>query len=334
MNKLISSLNYNDAILITAPPGWGKTYKLLHAIQKTKRKTVFIFPLRALCDEVHLSAVSKNIRVLNLRSMEDYQSLSSVSYELVVVTPELFKFCDELSDFLFVIDEFHLFYYWGDTFRERMQEMYMELTSYSVPVMFLTATLGESQYKRLRTELALNYENIYHLNMGNQTLMNLPRKVFYYPRFFRKWLDEDYCFAAKRGTSLIFCQYRDEVKEIASHLKNHGHTVLSCVGGEAAMFIQQLNSLKKVDFIVATSVVSHGVNLPKIRNIYFTYNVQNLDFYLQMLGRGGRAGEGFNVHVLSTQYFSKKTIVMGFLGILTKRLGNKINSYIYYLYAH
>ena len=331
MKDLIDCLTFEDALIITAPPGWGKTYKLLDGIKNSNRKVLFIFPLRALCDEVEISAQNMSIDVLNIRSNKDLKVLNSKKFQLVVSTPELLENGSELfQDYLIVLDEFHLFYYWGDSFRERMLSMYFEFTSFGLPIIFLTATLSNELKLRLEKELEFNYENIHHLNMGNQKLKNLPSNLLFYPRFLKKWLRDDFMFSKKVGISLVFCQYREEVKQCEKQLKKLGHTVLSCIGGEASDFVNKLNHTENIDFIVATSVVSHGVNLPNISKVYFTFDVKNIDFYLQMVGRGGRAGEKFELHTFNNNYFSKNQLLYGFLCILIKRLRNKINSLIYY----
>ena len=54
----------------------------------------------------------------------------------------------------------------------------------------------------------------------------------------------------------------------------------------------------RLDLIVATTAISHGVNLPEIHRIYFAYPFKNRDFWIQMVGRGGRKGECFQVHTM------------------------------------
>jgi superfamily II DNA helicase RecQ len=334
MIDILENIQIEDALILTAPPGWGKTYKLLKAIKSSSRRVVFIFPLRALCDEVYLKALEFKIPTINLRAQKDNELISEGNYDLIVATPELVRFSNMLVDRIFILDEFHLFYYWGDSFRERMQEVYMELTSYSVPVVFLTATLGDELKARLVTELELNYENIYQINMGNQKLKNYPKKIYFYPKSYITWMKDDYKYSKKKGTSLIFCKYREEVKKISAELRSMGNCVLSCVGGEAQEFVNILNTQDEIDYIVATSVISHGVNLPNIQNLYFTYKVENLDFYLQMVGRGGRAGENFNIHVQNLNYFRRLDLILGFCRIFLKRLSNKVQSLLYYAYAY
>jgi superfamily II DNA or RNA helicase len=333
MNVVLDSLNFDDALILTAPPGWGKTYKLLDAIKSCERRVLFIFPLRALCDEVQVSSTKLGIDVLNIRNNDDLKCMAQRKYKLVISTPEMVKDFDYFAnEYVVILDEFHLFYYWGDTFREKMLNLYFEITSYSVPILFLTATLGDELRGRLKTELQCNYKNIYHLDYGNQKIKNIPNSVYFYPSWLKNWLTDDIKYSKKCGVSLVFCKYRSEVKYWKNLLESMDYSVLDCVGGEAASFVYKLNNSKNPDFIIATSVVSHGVNLPNITQVYFMSEIENLDFYIQMVGRGGRAGDKFSIHVFNVDYFARMQLFKGFCKILLKRLGNKVNSLLYCAY--
>jgi superfamily II DNA or RNA helicase len=61
---------------------------------------------------------------------------------------------------------------------------------------------------------------------------------------------------------------------------------------------ERLKSQPNPDFIISTTVLSHGVNLPKIEKLFFTYKVENPDLWIQMVARGGRKGEEFQVFAL------------------------------------
>lgn len=331
MNEVLENINYEDALLVTAPPGWGKTYKLLEAIKMTGRKVIFIFPLRALCDEVAISAYKKGISTLNLRSQKDCELINGGGYQLILTTPEIIL-GKELDGYIYILDEFHLFYYWGDSFREKMQSLYLEITSFSHPIIFLTATLSSDLKDRLETELNLNYQNIYQIDMGNQKLKNYPKQIYYYPKYYKNWIYDEIFFDKKKDCTLVFCRYREEVRALTKQLHGRGFKVLSCVGGEAKEFMLALQDSPRLDFIVATSVVSHGVNLPKIGKVVFHGNVENMDFYLQMVGRGGRDGSAFTIHTLDNHYFSKYQLFKGFLNIMKKRTRIKLNKLIYYAY--
>lgn len=336
MIEILKNIQSDQAIILTAPPGWGKTYKLLEAIRELERKVLFVFPLRALCDEVYLAAESFEINCCNCRSVKDFKSLDWKFVDLALVTPEcLGKDLDHLSSIepIVILDECHLIYYWGETFREKMFESYLSTLSCSYPLILLSATVSRSIFKKLKFDLEFNYTDITHINIGNRELKNTPSNIFYYPRMFSHLLMLDILHSNSSGTRIIFCQYRDEVFELAQKIDQMGYEVLSCVGGEAKEFVEKLQVCQYLDFIVCTSVLGHGVNLPKISKVYFTYFVENLDFYLQMIGRGGRDGEAFELHTFNSNYFKKFHMFMSIPTLVFKSISNKLKSYLYYLHA-
>lgn len=335
MVELLENIQNEQAIILTAPPGWGKTYKLLEAISKLSRKVVFVFPLRALCDEVFTSAESFGINSCNCRSTQDFREIDWEYITLVTTTPECididFEVSSKVSPVL-VLDECHLIYYWGETFREKMFEIYHTLLATGSPLILLSATINEPILEKFKFDLGFNYSDIIHVNIGNRELKNYPHRIYYYPKIFRKHLYTDLFFAKSSGTKLVFCKYRQEVFELTKELEKRGCSVLSCVGGEAKRFMYKLQKIQALDFIVATNVVSHGVNLPQIAKIYFTYRVDNLDFYLQMIGRGGRDGSDFEIHTLNQDYFDRALLLKRVPSLVAKSISNKLKSYLYYLY--
>lgn len=336
MEAIVASLEFENSLIITAPPGWGKTFKLLEALKVTRRKALFVFPLRALCDEVFILATKKHINVCNIRSVKEFRELELGLFDLIISTPECLhsdKIEQLQEDHLFILDECHLFYYWGESFRQRMMEVYEELISYGAPLILLSATVNSELMEKFKFQLKFNYKNIYLMNVGNQELKNLPTVIYYYPFSLKAWLNDDFKFSKKNGVSLIFCKYRSQVSEVTIHLRGNGYKVLSCVGGESREFIDKLYTQELPDFIVATSVISHGVNLPNVEKVYFLYKVENLDFYIQMIGRGGRDGSGFELHTFNRNYFSNSLILKGFIFVLCKRISNRLNSFLYWINA-
>lgn len=334
MKHLLSAISLNQAFLVTAPPGWGKTYKTLFALKKLDINIVFIFPLRALCDEVYLSATQMGINTINLRSSRDWEVIKQKEFQLTLCTPELFPGVEYFKNVIFILDEFHLFYYWGESFRNQLLEVYYDIASGANPLILLTATASMEIMEKTSRDLTINYRDIVHINITNQKLKNSPDKIFYYPRFFKKWMVDDYLYDVGDGCSLIFCQYREEVRFLGKELQAKGFNVLTCVGGEAKEFVQNLMSSEKVQFIVATSVISHGVNLPQIKKIYLTYNVEKIDFYIQMVGRGGRDGSKFELHTRNLNYFRKSEIFKGICYLLLKRVSNILKKTLAEIYDY
>lgn len=333
MEEVIKNLPPLSSVLITAPPGFGKTYRTLKAINRSEDEYVFVFPLRALCDEVYIKSLEFGISTLNLRSSRDIEQISLQRPKLIVCTCELGHLIGEKELYrrIVILDEFHLFYYWGESFKQIMLELFFKVGADGGRMIMLSATISESIKEKLLMDLNYNYEQIFYLNFGNQKLKNHPHRIYFYPQFFKAWMHDDLMTNSK-GVKLVFCQYRKEVGVMAKALTHRGFNVLSCVGGEAKEFCEKLNENPDLDYIVATSVVSHGVNLPNIQSIYFLYKVNNLDFYLQMIGRGGREGQCFECHVMNTDYFKTIEMVRGVLFIFFKRLINKVKNLIYYAY--
>jgi hypothetical protein len=65
------------------------------------------------------------------------------------------------------------------------------------------------------------------------------------------------------------------------------------------------------------------VNLPKLEKIFFTYKVSNIDFWIQMVARGGRKGEAYKVYALEKPFVLpwsqwKNLCQLGFLWLKLK----------------
>ena len=288
-----------DLIILTAPPASGKTFWMESFAKNFNSSVLFISPLRALAEEC--------------------KKRSSGEYE--IMTPE--EWFNKRCHFpIVVIDEFHLFFYWGLSFRYQMWEAFYDMVTCADLVIVLTATLT----KEMRDEMALfqsHFEKIIWVDQGNQKLKFKPQNYIKVPDlFFMQQLILS-SVLVRPQTSLIFCQYRKEVRDWEEKLIQKGYNVLSCVGGEAWEFSKKLNFNEPPDFIVSTTVLSHGVNLPSIKRIFFIYQVKDINFWLQMLARGGRKGESFDVYALERPFELKWSIIFNFLAI--QQLSLRIN---------
>lgn len=47
------------------------------------------------------------------------------------------------------------------------------------------------------------------------------------------------------------------------------------------------------------------MNLPEIKKVFIDYEVKNYDFWLQMIGRGGRQGSGYEVYTTDLFHTTK-----------------------------
>jgi ATP-dependent DNA helicase RecQ len=287
--------------LITSPPASGKTYWISSLGQAVQAKILVISPLRALRDECR----------------------NKWNEQIIVMTPEEWMmgktFCDVV-----VFDEFHLFFYWGDTFRPQIWEAFFEISQHASTVFLLTATFSDQMRDEIR-KFSSHFDEIIWFNHGNLTLKFPPERYLQVPS--KAWMRKEMERVNKgQETNLVFCQYRDEVFEIAKVLEAKGYVCLTCVGGESRQMAGKLHLTPRPDFILSTTVLSHGVNLPAISKIFLTYKIDNKDFWIQMVARGGRRGESFKVFALEPPHVIKWSFWKNFLAVSLLSLRQKFST--------
>jgi len=266
-----------DLLILTSPPASGKTYWINEFHRELAEPDLLILsPLRALADECR----------------EKWGDSPRV------MTPEEWMKKKYFPKTI-IVDEFHLNFYWGDTFRPLMWEVFFELASCCELMVLLTATLNSEMQEEMKT-FRSEFDEIQWCDLGNQILRNRPERYFRLPH--REMMESAILHVRCTGVKLIFCEFREDVFHWEKFLKERGHKVVSCVGGEAAGFAKKLAEEKGLEYIVATTVLSHGVNLPSISKIFFLYKVHNLDFWVQMVARGGRRGERYEVYALENPH--------------------------------
>jgi ATP-dependent DNA helicase RecQ len=263
-----------DLLLITSPPASGKTYWIRRlSAEADAGQIIFISPLRALADECKLF----------------------LNPALLVMTPEEWN-AKQVERKIVIFDEFHLFFYWGDTFREKMWECFYQLSLSAHLVVLLTATVSE-EMKQSLSAFSCHFETVRWLDFGNRKLKLFPYRYTRAPG--RRWLIEQIeNEKINQGVRLVFCRYRDEVLDVERRLSHLGFSCISCVGGESKFMQNRLKLNPNPDFIIATTVLSHGVNLPLISKVFFLYETQNIDFWIQMVARGGRGANRYEVFAL------------------------------------
>jgi ATP-dependent DNA helicase RecQ len=264
----------SELLILTSPPASGKTFWIKSFKESLgSQKLLVISPLRALAEECK----TKWGDDISIMTPEEWLT-KKISYEVVV------------------FDEFHLFYYWGDTFRPLMWEAFFGISERAKLVILMTATFSNEMMKKVQL-FECHFHSLLWVNHGNQMLRYKP--TFYLKAPDQRWLLKQIELEPKKeGVKLIFCKFRSEVFKLELELIKLGFSCVSCVGGESKEMAKKLSHNPAPDFIVCTTVLSHGVNLPEIKRIYFLYKVSEIDFWIQMVARGGRRGEPFEVFAL------------------------------------
>lgn len=335
--KLIEELfRPSQFTLLTAPVAAGKTRLVMDFYRKNQYKVIFVSPLRALANEVYkkLSNEEKNILILGGEKSQEEAMINFISARkaLLVATMELLtedflEACLEQHEkILFILDEFHLFYHWGDSFRPILHDRWLAILDTQSPVLGITATMGQELLARLKDDLAYHNETWIYIDYGNQKLYRSPQKIhcFYQMKsqVFNRAMWRELRLKNDNDVYLVFCSYRSEVDELVARSSRMGLKTLGCVGGEVDVFLKELEATEgKIDCIFSTTTLSHGVNLPEIKKVFINYEVKNYDFWLQMIGRGGRRGGDYEVYTFDPFHTDKAQL-------MKNRLANYLSDFV------
>jgi ATP-dependent DNA helicase RecQ len=323
--KLIEELfRPSQFILLTAPVASGKTKLVVEFYRDHQFKVVFVSPLRALANEVFnkLKTAEKNVFLAGgeLPLEECMEKFLQSNKSLFVATMELLsedflEACAEQNEkIIFILDEFHLFYHWGDSFRPVLHDRFLAILDTQSPVLGITATMSAELLEKLSDDLKFHHNLWFHINYGNHQLHRPPKKIhcFYQlkPQVFSRRMWKELREKDDNEIFLIFCSYRSEVDEFVARSRRMGFKSLGCVGGEVESFLSNLEASEgKIDCIFSTTTLSHGVNLPEIKKVFINYEVGNYDFWLQMIGRGGRRGSNYEIYTCDLFHSDKKQML-------------------------
>lgn len=288
-------------VILTSPPASGKTFWISQfSAALNYKKILVVSPLRALADECRRNWPTG----IDVMTPEEWLGKKGY-YEIVI------------------FDEFHLWSYWGNTFRPLMWEVFYEISQFSELLILLTATFSKALQDDV-INFKTQFDEIHWIDCGNQCLKFKPSLYIKAPDL--EWLKNQIeTEKENESVKLIFCQYRDEVLAWEKRLRELGYTVISCIGGEAKYMQDKLRKCSNPDFIVCTTVLSHGVNLPAVKKVYFLYRVNNIDFWIQMVARGDRRGGKYSVFALEAPIGIKWNLGINFLNVWWLGVKNKFS---------
>jgi hypothetical protein len=279
--SLVSLLTGPGTVLLTAPPAWGKTQLVLQ-LAAFYKKPLYLCPLRAVVEELkaHLP--------------------SELQGKLTLMTPEEYIYSKKNASFdLYIFDEAHLIWLWGESFREALLECWYELSLRSEPLLLLSGTLDVEGLlqKPWGLEERIYLNSAWHVDLGNYTLLFPPAKTYLFPPLCIYVLKILFC-VEQVGATLLFVDQRSHVNRWVRWATYKKIPVLGCVGGEASAFVSALGK-SHPRLIVATSVLSHGVNLPALKRVViYGHKEPSKELLLQMIGRGGRKRETYHLWIV------------------------------------
>ena len=282
---------------------------------------VFISPLRSIVNElielrgsISLAGDKESKRGALLKFKKEPGSILLTTPE--ALNNEVLKELKYMRP-LFVIDEFHLFYLWGKTFRDKLRGFLEELYLDRQKILGLSATIPEEVFEEIELDHVLSGNNLIKLDLGNYKLRNKPRAVrsVSLETFWNLIVIKAKVFRRK---TIIFVRTRSEVNQYVLWLKKQGIRAIGCVGGETKSFLKNYQTYI-YDVIVSTSVLSHGVNLGRIESVCLHYSPEDY-LRIQMIGRGGRTGKPFEVLEIKQNLTLKDKVVDHIVHFLSKVL--------------
>ena len=321
--KLIPDLFFPSCFtLLTAPVASGKTRLVVEFYREQDFKIIYLSPLRALANEVFSNLKKNNEKNIFLAGGEMpldecCERFMKAQKSFLITTAELLHegFIEELSQqeekVLFVIDEFHLFYHWGEDFRPVLHDKFLAILNFYFPILAVTATMDEAVMVKMKNDLSYYQDFWIHLDYGNHKLHRQPESLVSFkglkPHYIQKAFWREIRQKNDSDILLYFCAYRSQVDEFVDRARRLGFKAIGCVGGEVESFLKKVEESEgKIDCIFSTTTLSHGVNLPEIKKVFIDYEVKNFDFWLQMIGRGGRQGSEYQVYSTDEFHTSRK----------------------------
>ncbi len=298
---------------INMATGTGKTYIAELAILETLKKgfkAIYITPLRALAQQqqTRWNKIFKdyNIGVFTGDSLNKITKKNNYnSSHIMIMTPERFDACTRnwrthwswIPDVnIIIIDEFHIMNqgYRGSRLEGAITRM-IRLNPF-FRFVCLSATMPNSNY--LANWLCgKSYESRWrqvNINSLIERFSDAKDKPLITLTHIKDCI-------SKNGQSIVFCNSRSRVQNLANFLNNHGiPTTIHHAG--LTHEIRQQNEIGYISgnykVLVATSTVEMGLNFPtKQVIIYDSYSYSESGFtqipvwsYIQRIGRAGRPG--------------------------------------------
>lgn len=307
--------------------GTGKTAAFgIPAIEKIDvehrgvTQVLILCPTRELamqsCDEMHkFSKFKKGIRIVPVyggQPIDQQIRLLKRGAEIVIGTPgrimdHMRRKTLKLSDLTMVIlDEADEMLNMG--FREDIETILQDVPENRQTLLF-SATMSAdimritSEYQNSPVLVKVVSKELTVPNI-KQYFYDVPRgrKVDVLSRLF------DY-YNPKR--SMIFCNTKKMVDELASDLRNRGYMVEGLHGDmkqASRTLVMETFKAGRIEILIATDVAARGLDIDNI-DVVFNFDLpQDMEYYIHRIGRTGRAGKNGMSFTLVTGYRQVNTI--------------------------
>ena len=298
--EIIQTVLANQDCLAILPTGTGKSlcYQLPGLL--LEGLVVIVSPLLSLMeDQVNsllqmkkFSAVA--INSLLTKSEREYVLTHLSEYQYIYLSPEMLSQPECIQALsrqkiaLFVIDEAHCLSQWGIDFRPEYRNLKWIKRQLNNPTTLALTASAPPKVKAEIKELLLNSEaKIFELPVNRPNIYLQVEKTNDKEAALLKYLKN------LSGTGIIYCATRSQVKDLYERLKSD-YAIGFYHGGLSSnqrRLIQTQFQKNQLQLLVATNAFGMGINKPDIRFVIHYDLPDNLESYVQEIGRAGRDGE-------------------------------------------
>jgi ATP-dependent DNA helicase RecQ len=302
--KVLNALSLGNDVILSSPTGSGKSLCYALPGAASSQLTLVISPLIALMRDQQRRMQAAGVpsaAIDSLQSLEEqrqiWRQIESGELRVLLVSPERLarpSFRERLlrqTIQLIAIDEAHCISQWGFHFRPEYRKLSEYLSDFgSVPRLALTATATPEVRKDIVQRLGLRSPESINLPPCRE---NLSLEVEQFNNVTAQ--QNAICHAALKmmGQGIIYAPTRRRCSELHSQLRDSGASVGIYHGGLQPHQRQSAQAAfisGKTSILVATNSFGMGIDKSDIRYVFHYGLPQNIENYVQEIGRAGRDG--------------------------------------------
>ncbi|MFZ5437471.1 MAG: RecQ family ATP-dependent DNA helicase [Patescibacteria group bacterium] len=309
--KIIKSIIKNETTLALLPTGYGKSicYQIPGLIKTGY--TLVISPLIALMDDQVFHLRQKNISAIALHSNQTLNQTIFLNlfekkhYKFIYLSPEKLLLSNQTTIFkknppsLIALDEAHCFSIWGNDFRPIYKQLpnYISQLKPTPAIALFTATASKKVTHDLIVNFKIKRKNIFTGDFFRKNLFIIHQQFFLRSQKFL-YLCYLIFHKYKNLNGLIYCITRKETAMIFQALKkmdfynqleidyfHAGRTKKN----KTLILEKFLN--KKLKILVTTNAFGLGVDKDDLNYVIHYQVPDQLENYVQEIGRAGRNGK-------------------------------------------
>jgi len=301
--KAIKKILAKEDVFALLPTSFGKSICYQIPYLYSKKNVIVVSPLISLMEDQMYDMRRRNIDAICLNSnnknkTKELAEIYNGKACIIYTTPEylilnktlLSKLAEEDRLLLIAVDECHCVSSWGHSFREDYRNLsYLKDDVPNVPILAVTATATDKVVRDIIGNLKLKNPAIIKHSVDRDNLYIQMEQKNDTPLTVKKIITK--LEEMKEGKALIYCKTTAETDELAEKINSSG---IKCESYHAKKKMEDRNEIQKkymdneMKVIVSTIAFGMGINIPDIR-LMIHYNCSNdVESYLQEIGRAGR----------------------------------------------